>query len=179
MIVGIDLGTTNSLVGAMDAGFPVLFADAGGHRLTPSLVAFKDGGEPLVGRAAQGQPDRVASIKRLMGRRVGEVASPLPVAEIDAAETDIEPEDKLEPLTEPASAATAAPVAASEPAALVVPEPPPVPPRPAVRPRPVEPVIPLVRVPDDPGPEPDGLADPSAASASRPEGWRRLRVLFT
>ena len=51
-IVGIDLGTTNSLIGAMDAGFPVLIADAEGERLTPSVVHFPAHGEPLVGRAA-------------------------------------------------------------------------------------------------------------------------------
>ncbi len=54
LIVGIDLGTTNSLVGAMDAGFPILLADAQGQRLTPSVVYFlrwKDGA-PMVGRAA-------------------------------------------------------------------------------------------------------------------------------
>ncbi len=54
MIVGIDLGTTNSLIGAMDAGFPVLFADASGRRLTPSVIE-RAGGEPI------------RSIKRLMG----------------------------------------------------------------------------------------------------------------
>ncbi len=42
-IVGIDLGTTNSLVGVMDAGFPILFADAEGRRLTPSVVHFPGG----------------------------------------------------------------------------------------------------------------------------------------
>ncbi len=40
LIVGIDLGTTNSLIGAMEAGFPVLLADAEGERLTPSVVHF-------------------------------------------------------------------------------------------------------------------------------------------
>ena len=43
-IVGIDLGTTNSLVGVMDAGFPVLIADADGRRLTPSIVHFPGAG---------------------------------------------------------------------------------------------------------------------------------------
>ena len=52
MIAGIDLGTTNSLIGVMDAGFPVLLADADGERLTPSVVHFPEKGEPLVGRAA-------------------------------------------------------------------------------------------------------------------------------
>ena len=53
MIVGIDLGTTNSLIGAMDAGFPILLADADGERLTPSVVHFPASGEPLVGRPAR------------------------------------------------------------------------------------------------------------------------------
>ena len=83
-IVGIDLGTTNSLVGVMDAGFPVLIADAEGRRLTPSVVHFPGanqppGGEPpLVGIAAKrirGLKPRetVSSIKRFMGRRGSEL----------------------------------------------------------------------------------------------------------
>ena len=51
-IVGIDLGTTNSLIGVMEAGFPILLADANGERLTPSVVHFPEAGEPLVGAAA-------------------------------------------------------------------------------------------------------------------------------
>ena len=51
-IVGIDLGTTNSLIGIMDAGFPILLADANGERLTPSVVHFGADGAPLVGRPA-------------------------------------------------------------------------------------------------------------------------------
>src|SRR5215210_8285281 len=71
-IVGIDLGTTNSLIGVMDAGFPILLADADGERLTPSVVHFPETGEPMVGRAASRmralKPDEtVSSIKRLMG----------------------------------------------------------------------------------------------------------------
>ena len=64
MIVGIDLGTTNSLIGAMDAGFPVLFADASGRRLTPSVVRYAADGAVSVGHEAAGG---IASIKRLMG----------------------------------------------------------------------------------------------------------------
>ena len=79
MIVGIDLGTTNSLIGAMDAGFPVLLADAQGRRLTPSAVAF-DGAAPVVGSEALSHENVLTSIKRLMGRRVGEVTTTLPVA---------------------------------------------------------------------------------------------------
>ena len=78
-IVGIDLGTTNSLIGAMDAGFPILLADADGERLTPSVVHFPPTGEPLVGRAAARMraldpAATVYSAKRFIGRRVGEAA---------------------------------------------------------------------------------------------------------
>ena len=78
-ILGIDLGTTNSLVGVIDSGFPLLLADADGERLTPSVVHFPKAQEPLVGRAASRmrliEPgETVYSIKRFMGRRVGEEA---------------------------------------------------------------------------------------------------------
>lgn len=78
LIVGIDLGTTNSLIGAMDAGFPVLIADAEGERLTPSVVHFPASGEPVVGRAAARMravepASTVYSVKRFIGRRAGEV----------------------------------------------------------------------------------------------------------
>jgi len=77
MIVGIDLGTTHSLVGSMQSGFPVLVPDEDGERLTPSAVWFPAQGDPVVGRAALAQrenfPDRVVtSVKRLMGARSGE-----------------------------------------------------------------------------------------------------------
>src|SRR5579862_4268799 len=80
MIVGIDLGTTNSLIGVMEAGFPILLANRDGERLTPSVVHFPATGEPLVGAAARriraADPEHtVSSIKRFMGRRVGEEAS--------------------------------------------------------------------------------------------------------
>ncbi len=79
LIVGIDLGTTNSLIGAMDAGFPVLIADADGERLTPSVVHFPASGEPVVGRAAARMraidpASTVYSVKRFIGRRIGEEA---------------------------------------------------------------------------------------------------------
>jgi molecular chaperone DnaK len=79
-IVGIDLGTTNSLVGVMDSGFPVLIADAEGRRLTPSIVHFPGAdATPLVGAAAKrvrGLKPRetVSSIKRFMGRRGSELS---------------------------------------------------------------------------------------------------------
>lgn len=78
-LVGIDLGTTNSLVGVVDSGFPILLADAGGRRLLPSAVHFpRTGDAPLVGHPALRcqalEPDRsVTSIKRFMGRREDEI----------------------------------------------------------------------------------------------------------
>ncbi len=75
MIVGIDLGTTNSLVGAMDAGFPVLFADGEGERLTPSAVYYPASGEPLVGRPALlHREEAILSVKRLMGQPAGKIS---------------------------------------------------------------------------------------------------------
>jgi molecular chaperone DnaK len=79
MIAGIDLGTTNSLIGAMDAGFPILLADAAGERLTPSVVHFPTAGFPIVGHAAERMraldpTHTVYSVKRFIGRRVGEEA---------------------------------------------------------------------------------------------------------
>lgn len=78
-IVGIDLGTTNSLVGIVDSGFPILLADSEGRRLTPSVVHYPSSGKPLVGLAASRMrpvaPEHtVYSVKRFMGRRVGEEA---------------------------------------------------------------------------------------------------------
>lgn len=73
MIVGIDLGTTNSLIGVMDSGLPVLIPGAGGRRLTPSEVAILPDGSVVVGdEAGCSGRELVRSIKRLMGRRVGE-----------------------------------------------------------------------------------------------------------
>ncbi len=71
-IVGIDLGTTNSLIGVLEAGFPILLADENGERLTPSVVHFPAEGEPVVGVAAKRMravdaANTVSSIKRMMG----------------------------------------------------------------------------------------------------------------
>ena len=73
LIIGIDLGTTHSLVGVVDSGFPIVLADEKGARLLPSCVSWPVGSEPLVGteamRARALAPGRtVASIKRFMGR---------------------------------------------------------------------------------------------------------------
>jgi molecular chaperone DnaK len=83
MIVGIDLGTTNSLIGVYDAGFVTLIADSGGQRLTPSVVHYPKEGEPLVGGPAVRlrvlEPERTLfSVKRFMGRRGGEEALSMP-----------------------------------------------------------------------------------------------------
>ncbi|MCK9350225.1 MAG: Hsp70 family protein, partial [Clostridiales bacterium] len=71
-IIGIDLGTTNSVVSVMEGGEPVVIPNAEGSRTTPSVVAFTNTGERLVGQIAKNQaqknPDRtVLSIKREMG----------------------------------------------------------------------------------------------------------------
>ncbi len=78
--IGIDLGTTNSVVSVIEGGQPKVLVNAAGHRLTPSVVAFTDKGEVLVGQAAKHQqvtnPKRtVYSIKRFMGRRHAEVGT--------------------------------------------------------------------------------------------------------
>ena len=89
MIAGIDLGTTHSLVGLMESGFPVLIVDSEGRRLTPSAVWFPKGGEPVVGWAALEQKATqpalvVTSIKRLIGRRPGEVSEVSKCSAIEA-----------------------------------------------------------------------------------------------
>ena len=78
-IVGIDLGTTNSLVAVLEGGEPVVITTAEGSRLLPSVVAFTKTGERLVGQIAKRQAvvnpeNTVSSIKRFMGRRFSEVA---------------------------------------------------------------------------------------------------------
>jgi molecular chaperone DnaK len=78
--VGIDLGTTNSVVAVMEGGEPVVISTAEGSRTCPSVVAFKQNGERLVGITAKRQalvnPDNtIYSIKRFMGHQFGEVSS--------------------------------------------------------------------------------------------------------
>jgi len=77
-IIGIDLGTTNSVVSVMEGGDPVVIPNAEGGRTTPSVVAFTKDGERLVGQVAKRQAvtnpkQTIFSIKRFMGRRTDEV----------------------------------------------------------------------------------------------------------
>jgi molecular chaperone DnaK len=90
-VIGIDLGTTNSVVAVMEGGDPVVIPNSEGGRTTPSVVAFTKDGERLVGQVAKRQAvtnpkNTVFSIKRFMGRRLGEVTEekrrvPYPVIE--------------------------------------------------------------------------------------------------
>lgn len=78
-IIGIDLGTTNTVVSVMEGNRPVVIADIDGHTLTPSVVSFGQSGEPLVGVTANRRrilapEDTIYSAKRFMGRRGGEIA---------------------------------------------------------------------------------------------------------
>lgn len=84
MILGIDLGTTNSAVGVVDSGFPILLANEEGRRITPSAVWIGRDGTVEVGAKALRrrtlEPERVVtSIKRLMGRRTSELEENFPV----------------------------------------------------------------------------------------------------
>ena len=79
-IIGIDLGTTNSVVAIMEGSTPKVLINLQGGRLTPSVVAFTDKGERLVGQPARHQQvtnpkNTVFSIKRFMGRWHREVAT--------------------------------------------------------------------------------------------------------
>src|SRR5438132_8681071 len=78
-VIGIDLGTTNSVVAIMEGGEPVVITNAEGGRTTPSVVGFTKDGNRLVGQVAKRQAvtnpeNTVYSIKRFMGRRYNEVA---------------------------------------------------------------------------------------------------------
>ncbi len=77
-VIGIDLGTTNSVVAAMEGGKPTVIPNQEGNRTTPSVVGFSNSGERLVGQVAKRQAvtnpeNTVSSIKRFMGRRYDEV----------------------------------------------------------------------------------------------------------
>jgi molecular chaperone DnaK len=89
--VGIDLGTTNSVIAVLEGGQPAVIANADGARTTPSVVAYTDSGERLVGQLARRQAimnpkGTISSAKRFIGRRYDEVAS-----EIDAVSYDVVP----------------------------------------------------------------------------------------
>src|ERR1700719_650847 len=76
--VGIDLGTTNSVVAVMEGGKPTVVINSEGSRLTPSVVAFTNAGERLVGQLAKRQAalnpeNTIYSAKRFIGRRYSEV----------------------------------------------------------------------------------------------------------
>src|SRR5579862_763660 len=79
---GIDLGTTNSVIAALEGGQPVVIPNAEGSRTTPSVVAFTESGERLVGQLARRQAilnpkGTIYSAKRFIGRRFDEVQSEL------------------------------------------------------------------------------------------------------
>ena len=78
--VGIDLGTTNSVIAAVEAGQPTVIPNSEGTRTTPSVVGFTDDGERLVGQLARRQAilnpkGTISSAKRFIGRRYEEVES--------------------------------------------------------------------------------------------------------
>ncbi len=79
-VIGIDLGTTNSCVSVMEGGEPIVIANSEGQRTTPSVVAFTDKGDRLVGQPAKNQmvtnpENTVYSIKRFIGCKYGEMAA--------------------------------------------------------------------------------------------------------
>ena len=78
-VIGIDLGTTNSVVAVMEGGQPTVLVNQEGSRITPSVVAFTKEGERLVGQVAKRQAvtnpeNTVFSVKRFMGRKFSEVS---------------------------------------------------------------------------------------------------------
>jgi molecular chaperone DnaK len=95
-VIGIDLGTTNSVVAVMEGGQPAVIVNQEGARITPSVVAFAKDGERLVGQIAKRQAvtnpeNTIFSIKRFMGRKDGEVASErsrVPYAVVKASNGD-------------------------------------------------------------------------------------------
>src|SRR5213080_3911398 len=96
-IIGIDLGTTNSVVAVMEGGEPTVISNPEGTRTTPSVVAFTKTGERLVGQVAKRQAitnpeNTVYSIKRFMGRRFNEVQNEIemvPYKVVAAANDDV------------------------------------------------------------------------------------------
>src|SRR5213595_2516673 len=96
-IIGIDLGTTNSVVAVMEGGDPVVIPNAEGGRITPSVVGFTKDGERLVGQVAKRQAvtnpeNTVFSIKRFMGRKFSEIseeAKMVPYKVVNASNGDV------------------------------------------------------------------------------------------
>jgi len=92
-IIGIDLGTTNSVVSVMEGNEPVVVPNAEGGRTTPSVVAFKKDGERLVGAPAKRQAitnpqNTIFSVKRFMGRKYDEVGEELKTVPYDVQKGD-------------------------------------------------------------------------------------------
>src|SRR5210317_1203584 len=106
-IIGIDLGTTNSCVAIMEGGDPKVIANVEGNRTTPSIVAFNDGGERMVGQVAKRQavtnPTKTLyAIKRLIGRKFTDPevtksiqVSPFKIVEGKNAEVAVEVDGNL------------------------------------------------------------------------------------
>jgi molecular chaperone DnaK len=106
-VVGIDLGTTNSCVAVMDRGEPVVIANSEGSRTTPSIVAFNESGEKLVGQIAKRQArsnpaQTVYAVKRLIGRRADDpdvqrftATAPFRIAAAENGDAWVEIDDKL------------------------------------------------------------------------------------
>jgi molecular chaperone DnaK len=89
--IGIDLGTTNSCVGVIEAGEPTVIPNAEGGRTTPSVVAFTGDGQRLVGAPAKRQQvtnpqNTIFSIKRFMGRKYGEVSEEMKIVPYEVVE---------------------------------------------------------------------------------------------
>jgi len=105
-IIGIDLGTTNSCVAVMEGGEPVVIANSEGSRTTPSIVAFTESGERLVGQQAKRQAvtnpeNTLFAIKRLIGRKFTSEAvqkdmkiSPFKIIEADNGDAWVQARDK-------------------------------------------------------------------------------------
>src|SRR5438309_4717500 len=103
-VIGIDLGTTNSVVAVMEGGQPTVIVNQEGARTTPSVVAFTKDGERLVGQVAKRQAvtnpeNTVFSIKRFMGRKFDEVSSeaarvPYKVIRADNGDAWVDARDK-------------------------------------------------------------------------------------
>ncbi len=113
-IIGIDLGTTNSVVAVMEGGEPVVITNSEGGRTTPSVVGFAKSGERLVGQVAKRQAvtnpeNTVFSIKRFMGRRLDEVSEEMKMVPYrvvaDGERVAVGVEGQPKPLTPPEIAA--------------------------------------------------------------------------